>query len=221
MSEVPMTQSELLHAIAQLLLGDSPEEVSNLDIKPLLAPAIMNSPHNIAGNLQNQLRMISPKAAAYVVKLTGVELVVLVDDLSGHVIAYNGGAYNEAPAYLIVRANKGLSWHAPLTPEEGDRASRIDILGDGSALITYQRLLPTVTRILGDFAGAIDHPLSGDQQLILTMLRRDLWLLENVARKDIEKIATFADIYLRLRGLLTSLGVDLDDLVNAMQRRSR
>jgi hypothetical protein len=217
---IPQTTDECLEQIArEYLLTEKAPEINELEAEALLKnPQTWGRPYEVAIHLD---RIISSTGKAYIVSDPGVLIEVLGDNMQGFVIAYSGSIAGglKAEAYLIIRPS-GLEWHAPLTPERSSAAIATTAHAEAAFAKAHLSEMEPVETLLEDLPSFFSVKLTHSQLSILAMLKHDMWDLKTVECDPGTKAQVFAGIYLRLIALLKDIGVQIEDIVDAVQNKA-
>lgn len=217
---IPQTTDECLEQIArEHLLTERAPEVNELKAEALLKnPQTWGRPYEVAIRLD---RIIGKAGTAYVVSDPGVLIEVLGDNMQGFVIAYSGSIAGglKAEAYLVIRPS-GLEWHAPLTPERSFAALATAAQAEDAFVKAHLSEMEPVETLLEDLPSFFSVELTHSQRAILAMLKYDMWNLKTIERDPGTKAQVFAGIHLRLIALLKDIGVQIEDIVDAVQNKA-
>jgi hypothetical protein len=217
---IPQTTDECLEQIArEYLLTEKAPEINELEAEALLKnPQTWGRPYEVAIRLD---RIIGKAGTAYVVSNPGVLIEVLGDNMQGFVIAYSGSIAGDlkAEAYLVIRPS-GLEWHAPLTPERSFAALATAAQAENAFVKAHLSEMEPVETLLEDLPSFFSVELTHSQRAILGMLKYDTWDLKTIERDPGAKAQVFAGIHLRLIALLKDIGVQIEDIVDAVQNKA-
>jgi len=217
---IPQTTEECLEQIArESLPTEKAPEVNALDAAALLNnPLTWGHPYKVALHLD---RIIGKAGTAYAVSDPGVLIEVLGNNMQGLVIAYTGSIAGglKVDAYLVIRPS-GLEWHAPLTPQRSSAAIVKTAYIEESFVKAHAGELEPVETLLEDLPSFFNVTLTHAQETILAMLKYDMWDLKTIERDPGTKAQVFAGIHLRLIALLKDIGVQIEDIVDAVQNKA-
>lgn len=215
---IPQTTEEFLRFIVEhYLTTDRASQIGELDADALLRnPLTWREPQNVAVHINH---FLGKAGEAYLVRDPGLLLEILDDRICGVVIAYTGSLDGELKhfAYLVIRRS-GLEWHKPLA---ADRRTAVEVRSaftDRTFVQAYLAEVEQASTLIRNFHRLPGITLTHAQHETLTLLKMELWELEEFQRSDIEKASAFSSIYLRLRALLKELGMPVADLADIVKQ---
>jgi hypothetical protein len=217
---IPQTPDELIAKLVQeyLLTGAAPR-VNELSVTTLTwLPSTWSAPHQLALKMSAELRKANRQFAASVLTDPGTLLLVLGDDVHGHVFAYTGSmASPQKAAYLIIR-KEGFEWHAPLTKEESATAETDSLELEAKLTAAYDTRCHTVSYVVDHFHRLLGVPLEAMHDKIIMKLKRDLWELFVVNRADAEMMLIFATLCFEIDVLAQEYATTLVELVERAEQ---
>lgn len=215
--EIPLTTEEFLKLLTDRYLTTAlAPQIDHLNAEPLLKdPKTWRQPNNVALRING---LLGKTGRAYLVSDPGL-LVEVIGDMPGFVISYRGKNKDgyEYGGNLIIRPT-GLERQPTLAEAHAAEAFELSQQLEQTDIDTYHSERESVEKLIIRLPDYLSVTLTAFQQKMLASLKYDLWELQTVERGEIEKFTVFAGLRLRLMGLLKDIGMQPEDLIDAVMR---